>query len=149
MNEMNPNLEKIQRELERYPRGIMECISPDEQEEQAHLKVRTSLIRPGAGPIDVYIRPTRRNRYIATDLGTAMNLLGRHLATDTSSASHWDNIAKTICMGLEIDIRDREWTRTFQNPGDAGSAVMTIAQAQLRTSILASTIKITGNEQTI
>ena len=146
---MEQDLRAVEQEMEQYPRGVMECVPPDEHEQQDHLKVRTSLIRPGAGPIHVYIRTTRRNQYVATDRGTAMDLLGRHLATDTSSANHWSSIAKTICMGLKIDIRNREWTTTFRTPQDAAAAVMTIAQAQLRTSILASTIKITDNEQTI
>ena len=141
-------LQLVEQALVLGPPGIFQCIPEDDEtgdNDGSHLKVRTSLLYPGGGPVDVHVRADRRRGYIVTDRGSTMNMLGRRLSADTGNTSRWELIAGNICRGLDIHIRGREWTVPARRPEDVGSAAMLLAQAQLRTAIIASIFKITNS----
>ena len=149
MNGMDDGpLQLVEQALARCPPGIFQCIPGDAgtgNNDDRHLKVRTSLLYPGGGPVDVHVRADRRRGYLVTDRGSTMNLLGRRLSADTGNINQWEIIAGNICRGLDVHLQGREWTVPARRPEDVGSAAMLLAQAQLRTAIIASIFKITNS----
>ena len=142
-------LQLVEQTLALCPPGIFECTPSDDgtgDDDSSHLKVRTSLLYPGGGPVDVHVRADRQRGYIVTDRGSTMNMLGRQLSADTGNTSQWKIIAENICRGLDVHLRGREWTVPARRPEDVGSAAMLLAQAQLRTAIIASIFKITNSD---
>ena len=139
----------VEQELALYPPGVMLCSPSEEKTEKNEklLRVETPLIHPGGTPIHVYVRSSGRNGYVVTDLGRTTRMLGRQLDTDTSSERRWSDIARRICHGLEVNLQQREWTVQAKTPREVGQAVMLLAQAQLRTAIVAATFKIATEEQ--
>ena len=141
-------LQLVEQTLALCPPGIFQCIPSDDgtnDDDHSHLKVRTSLLYPGGGPVDVHVRTDPREGYVVTDRGSTMNMLGRQLSTDTGNTSQWKIIAGNICRGLDVHLQGREWTVPARRPEDVGSAAMLLAQAQLRTAIIASIFKITNS----
>jgi hypothetical protein len=152
------SLQLVEQTLALCPPGIFQCTLSDaitgdnagentgeNNNHQSHLKVRTSLLYPGGGPVDVHVRADPREGYIVTDLGSTMNMLGRQLSANTGNASQWKIIAGNICRGLDIHLQGREWTVPARRPEDVGNAAMLLAQAQLRTAIITSIFKITNS----
>ena len=139
----------VEQTLALCPPGIFQCIPSDDgtgdNDDHSHLKVRTSLLYPGGGPVDVHVRADPREGYIVTDRGSTMNMLGRQLSTNTGNASQWKIIAGNICRGLDVHLQGREWTVPARRPEDVGNAAMLLAQAQLRTAIITSIFKITNS----
>ena len=138
-------LQLVEQTLALYPPGIFQCITSDDgtsENEDGHLKVRTSLLYPGGGPVDVHVRADPREGYIVTDRGSTMNMLGRQLSTNTGQ---WKTISGNICRGLNVHLQGREWTVPARRPEDVGNAAMLLAQAQLRTAIITSIFKITNS----
>ena len=146
-------LQLVEQTLALCPPGIFQCTLSDartgentgDNNNQSHLKVRTSLLYPGGGPVDVHVRADPREGYVVTDRGSTMNMLGRQLSANTGNASQWKIIAGNICRGLDIQLQGREWTVPVRRPEDVGSAAMLLAQAQLRTAIITSIFKITNS----
>ena len=142
-------LQLVEQTLALCPPGIFQCIpsddGTDDNDDHSHLKVRTSLLYPGGGPVDVHVRADRREGYIVTDRGSTMNMLGRQLSADTGNTSQWKIIAGNICRGLDVHLQGREWTVPARRPEDVGNAAMLLAQAQLRTAIITSIFKITNS----
>ena len=141
-------LQLVEQTLALCPPGIFQCIPSDDgtsDNEDSHLKVRTSLLYPGGGAVDVHVRADPREGYIVTDRGSTMNMLGRQLSANTGNTSQWKIIAGNICRGLDVQLKGREWTVPARRPEDVGSAAMLLAQAQLRTAIITSIFKITNS----
>ncbi len=144
-------LQLVEQTLALCPPGIFQCIPNDDitvditGDNDNHLKVRTSLLYPGGGPVDVHVRADPREGYVVTDRGSTMNMLGRQLSTNTVNTSQWKIIAGNICRGLDVHLEGREWTVPARRPEDVGSAAMLLAQAQLRTAIITSIFKITNS----
>ena len=135
-------LRLVEQELARCPPGILECVAGEEDDNDgAHLQIRTSLLYPGGGPIHVFVRAAGRAGYTVTDREQSMRMMGRHLSADTSNTGRWSPIAGRICLGLDIKFQGREWTTHARSPEEVGTAIMALAQAQLRAS---SIIKITN-----
>ena len=146
MNGREEFLDKAQETLLNSPHGMFQCRTHEDggtpDEEERHLMVQTPLLYPGGGPVNVYVR-ANGSSYLVTDRGTALSIIGRHLPTTAGQApGRWTPAAKKVCEGLEVEIRGAEWTANAKTPEDLGRSVMTLAQALLRMSIMATVFKI-------